>query len=270
MIADLAECDRVVYKPRSNRKKYMPTHPIRIIGIDCATDPTNVGLALGTVHGQDIAVHELTTGTKDTLVAAQIAEWLQDDTPTLLALDSPLGWPAQLGNILHAHEAGDPIELAANSMFRRATDRFIREKLSKQPLEVAADRIARTAHAALALLAELRIRTGQAIPLAWQAADLTHIHAIEVYPAATLRAYGYRKPTGEQSAEQAILALLARYLTLPTQAHTTQSRHAIDAAACVLAGADFIRGYALPPEDLTLAKKESWIWARARIHEPES
>lgn len=243
----------------------MHTTHIRIIGIDCATDPANVGLALGYLRGDRVWITELTTGTRKRPVSTQIVQWIQDDMPTLLALDSPLGWPIQLGTMLASHTAGDPLPIEANDLFRRETDRFIRKMIQKQPMEVAADRIARTAHAALALLADLRILTGQAIPLAWKSEDITSVHAIEVYPAATLLACGYTKPKdARHAAEQAILAFLTAHVDVPAAALRAPSRHAIDAAICVLAGADVIRGIALPPQNLALAKKEGWIWVRPK------
>jgi hypothetical protein len=36
----------------------------------------------------------------------------------------------------------------------------------------------------------------------------------------------------------------------------------LDALVCVLAGADFLAGRAMPPEDEQLAQKEGWIWVR--------
>lgn len=246
---------------------------IRIIGVDCATDPANVGLARGWYTAAHTEIEQITTGMRNTPVAATIAGWLREDGPTLLALDSPLGWPEPIGRELALHRAGGPLGTPIDAMFRRATDRFIRERLGKQPMEVAADRIARTAHAALGLLESLRTITGRPITLAWGAADLAGhpgaIRAIEVYPAATLRAHGYRK--GEhprQTDEQTILALLAERLSLPQGADQIQSRHAIDAAACVLAGADFLSGAAPGPSDLSLAMIEGWIWARVPPEAP--
>jgi len=37
---------------------------------------------------------------------------------------------------------------------------------------------------------------------------------------------------------------------------------ALDAAICVLAGADFLRGEAAEPPDIETARKEGWIWFR--------
>src|SRR5437016_7332440 len=49
-------------------------------------------------------------------------------------------------------------------MFRRVTDDVIYERLGKRPLDVGADRIARTAHAALRFLEELRGFLGSTSP----------------------------------------------------------------------------------------------------------
>ena len=36
----------------------------------------------------------------------------------------------------------------------------------------------------------------------------------------------------------------------------------LNALLCVIGGADFLAGTALPPEDLALAQREGWIWVR--------
>ena len=63
---------------------------------------------------------------------------------------------------------------------------FIQQKLKKTPLDVGADRIARTAYAALHLLGSVRVQLHLSIPLAWAPTDISVVAAIEVYPAATL------------------------------------------------------------------------------------
>lgn len=110
----------------------------------------------------------------------------------LLALDAPLGWPEELGRSLLQHRAGDPIESEPNRLFKRKTDAEIFRRLHKRPLEVGANLIARTAHAALGLLNNVRRLTGHDIPLAWDPTNLGRIAAIEVYPAATLLARGFK------------------------------------------------------------------------------
>ena len=65
------------------------------------------------------------------------------------------------------------------------------------------------------------------------------ISAVEVYPAATLRAHSINAKGYKRRSNLA---------------------DALDAVVCLAAGADFLRGLAMPPADLSLAKQEGWIW----------
>jgi hypothetical protein len=59
-----------------------------------------------------------------------------------------------------------------------------------------------------------------------------------------------------------IIEQLAEYITIKDQAPLLKSSDALDAAVCCLAGADFLKGLALEPENLEFAKKEGWIWVK--------
>ena len=141
---------------------------ITIIGIDCATQPQKTGLAVGSWDGTAVSLHAISLGQQNPSLAQTITNWLPPNQPTLLAIDAPLGWPEDMGNQLATHQAGDPLFVPPNTLFRRETDRHIWQRTGKLPLDVGADRIARTAHAALSLLTELRQITQELIPLAWQ------------------------------------------------------------------------------------------------------
>jgi hypothetical protein len=152
-----------------------------------------------------------------------------------------------------------------DQLFRRETDRDVKRRINKQSLDVGADRIARTAHASLAFLEALRKATGAPLPLAWSSDSVPRHSVIEVYPAATLVAHGfkssgYKKP--EQVPErQRILSELGNVLALPRyQESMRNSADALDAAVCVLAGFDFMRGTCPAPADPERARKEGWIW----------
>ncbi|MBA6413978.1 DUF429 domain-containing protein [Parahaliea sp. F7430] len=162
---------------------------LTIVGIDCATDPRSVGLALGVLDAGQLHISHAELGSSSPEIATCIAQWLPPSTPALIALDAPLGWPEPLGRTLATHQAGDPVTREANLLFRQATDRYIKAQTGKQPLDVCADSIARTAVAALTLLDRTRAAPGQAIPLAWSP-DVTTLSAIEVYPVGTLTAHG--------------------------------------------------------------------------------
>lgn len=155
---------------------------------------------------------------------------------------------------------------APNQLFRRETDRFVQRTFGKTPLDVGADRIARTALSALQLLEALSKKIGAAIPLAWNT-KFAGTAAIEVYPAGTLRASHVRSSAYKRS-EQAesrrqLLDWLAQESDLPEDTSLAlMDPDALDAMISALAGADFLTGKAYPPTDLALAQKEGWIWIR--------
>jgi len=241
------------------------TSPVTIVGVDCATDSTRVGLALGEWRNGCVSVQRFQIcGRRPP--AEIIVEWIAArDRPLLLALDAPLGWPAPLGETLASHAAGDEIAVSANAMFRRDTDRFVHQTLGKMRLEVGADRIARTALAALKLVGELSRGLELPLPLAWNPRELAIVSAIEVYPAASLIAHrirvtGYKKPA-DVVARKEIASALHDHLNLPSDVTAlTTHADALDAVVCLLAAKDFLSSNAVPPTDLTRAKKEGWIW----------
>ncbi len=199
--------------------------------------------------------------------AATVAHWLREEpeAKALLALDAPLGWPTDLASIA-THSAGAAITAPRDRMFRRETDRFIKKRLDQQSLDVGADRIARTAHAALTMLEAIRELTAETIPLAWEPAFTARVAAIEVYPAATLRAHharfsAYKKP--EQLPERReILDALSRLLTIPHPELALAQPDVLDAVVCLLAGSDFQSGKCMSPEHMPSALREGWIWAK--------
>jgi len=165
---------------------------VRIVGVDIATQPKNVGLGLGTLSGGDLRVESVTARESWDAIDAEVGAWVRSsEGAVLLALDAPLGWPAALANALRGHRAGAAVQPAANAMFRRRTDDVVAAALGKRPLDVGADRIARTAHAALGFLTRIRDVHRMEVPLAWQPGKAERVGAIEVYPAGTLASRGH-------------------------------------------------------------------------------
>ena len=243
---------------------------VQLVGIDCATEDTKIGLAFGSLRGEELRVDRVQVCTRSESAAAVVTRWLHppQKAATLLAIDAPLGWPVALGRALGSHRAGETIATDANELFRRETDRFVKRKLGKTPLDVGADRIARTAHAALRLLDELRGKLAAAVPLAWAPTPLAAVSAIEVYPAATLVSHGFRSDgykKREQTVERSeILRSLQAVVSLPSDRSSMEgSADALDAVLCLLAARDFLTNQAMPPEDRSIAETEGWIWVRA-------
>jgi predicted RNase H-like nuclease len=73
----------------------------RLVGIDCATQDTKVGVAYGDFSDGQLAVVEAFACTKEKTAAEAISNWLQElKGPVLLAIDAPLGWPQPLSRVL--------------------------------------------------------------------------------------------------------------------------------------------------------------------------
>ncbi len=242
-----------------------------IIGIDAATQPKKIGLARGHLDGDDLVVTDVVLGSAVTSVAETVASWIGPG-PTLLAIDAPLGWPAPLAQGLSGHRAGQVLDGDGHDLFRRVTDRFVHATVGKMPLDVGADRIARTAHMALRLLGEVRARTGFDIPLAWSP-NIDGVAAVEVYPAATLRCHkatctGYKgNDAGPRDYRATILSALRDDWKLEVDDRLLAGcDDLLDAAVCLLAGADFLRGKCIAPgkEQQEAAEVEGWIWIRRR------
>lgn len=246
---------------------------VTVVGIDCAVDAKKMGLALGKFDGKRTKVQEVTLGSKKSPPVEIILNWLMGDRgPVLFALDAPLGWPDSLGKSLAPHQAGGALPPDSHSLFRRKTDLFIRSILEKQSLDVGADRIARTAHAALLLLGDLRGKLSKKIPLAWETSNFDYA-AIEVYPAATLKAHGinasgYKNERTGGNDRDRVLAEVKNKIDVETSEALDVSKgsDALDAVICLLAAQDFLTGNASGPDSNleALARKEGWIWARKR------
>jgi predicted RNase H-like nuclease len=184
-----------------------------IVGVDCATVASKTGLALAEYHSRVLTIKECLVAHTEVSVANQILPWVRHVKVALLALDSPLGWPAAMGNAIAHHKAGAAMVISAKDLFRRRTDEVVRTSIGKAPLEVGADRIARTALSALSLVKELGVLTRTKISLAWTNTLKSGIYCIEVYPAGTLRSYermGYVAGSGETVAKKK--ALLKRMI----------------------------------------------------------
>lgn len=241
-----------------------------LIGIDCATEDAAIGVAMGRSTAGRAQVDEVLCPGERPAVAI-VADWLrQMKGPTLIAMDAPLGWPSSMGPSLTKHRAGQVIDVPPNDLFRRTTDKFIQRTLGKTPLDVGADRIARTAHAALRVLGELREALDAPIPLAWSADAVSGAAAIEVYPAATLIAHslsctGYKKADQVESRRN-LVRCLREVMTLPADLVLCDgSADALDAIVCVLAATDFANNRAMPPKSRDLAEREGWIWVTSKM-----
>jgi predicted RNase H-like nuclease len=244
----------------------MQPSPPQILGIDAAVDPKNVGLAVATRTASGTwQIEAVASGTLNRDLAEQASAMLDPDRPILLAVDSPLGWPAALGRTLVEHAAGRVVKPYSNELFTRETDRFVRAHTGLKPLEVGADRIARTARAALALIDGIRRQTGNDLPLVLDPAEARTGGLLETYPAATLKqlglpSRGYKKPDARPVRRSIIEGLSDRLELGDHVSICLNSDHCLDAVLCTLTAIEFLNGNCPPPTDPNLAHQEGWIW----------
>jgi len=241
-----------------------------VVGVDCAIDEERTGIACGLITSDGVVeLSRLTLGTAGESATATIAGFIDRAESYVVALDAPLGWPMGLGPVLSTHRAGERLAAPPDHVFRRETERFVHHELGKMPHEVGADRIARTAHAALELLDEVRKRTNKPLPLGERPG--CRACAIEVLPAATLlsrgiTATGYRgTTTASRNARAKILERLEDEVALGVhRAVLIENPDLLDALLSALAAADFAAGEALTPPNRDVIAKEGWIWFRGR------
>lgn len=242
-----------------------------LIGLDAASQPENFGYAIGTLGEGAVKISEvgvLRSKREPDALAHIIVPVLRSAEQALIAIDAPLGWPSELARLLARHQAGANIEGEKSALFSRETDKVVTSEIGKKPLEVGADKIARAAHSALAVLGRLRSSTARAIPLAWEP-KFAGLAAIEVYPGATLKARGlddsgYKERDDKQ---KAVRRRIARGLHAEIPALATlidEQADLFDACLCLVAAKDFLEVEMLRPRNIELAHREGWIWVRAR------
>lgn len=240
---------------------------LQMLGIDAAVNPANTGLAIARRSHGKWRIDSLATGQKQTGIAQQMAGLLNPSAPVLLAVDAPLGWPTDFVTNLSAHRAGEALDAEPRLLFTRETDRVVHRHTGLTPLSVSADRIARTAVAALAIVDALRNALGQPLPLLLNPTECRSGGLIEVYPAATLKqrglpSRGYKKPEA-RALRNGIVDGIAQALDLNGhEIACLDSDHCLDAVLCVLTAIDFLEGNCLSPATPERAAREGWIWFR--------
>jgi len=261
-----------------------------LIGVDYSAQEGNIGLAAGRLNGDSLKVEFAECPGTRAEVEKRIVGWISAEKKNdgvLIAIDAPLGWPKSLGKSLCRHKAGCAFSTPADQMFKRATDRWVRDEIKQKPLEIGADWIARTAYSALSFLLRLRNETGRTIPLAWEPGCAAGVSIIEVYPAATLK--GRNIPSANCKGKEArekqkcfvnwredVINRLGMDGVWPSEDVVKnrlvfENEHVFDAVLCVQAAMDFAKGQTVSPSDAEIdgvrigiirAKKEGWIWVK--------
>lgn len=234
---------------------------MRTAGVDLAADERRTALAVITWTAGAARVDRLSVGVgDDDIVDAALGV-------TRIGIDCALGWPDAFVDFVRAHaDAEVAPEVDGGAEWRRelayrATDRRVYEVTGRWPLSVSTDRLGVTAMRCAGLTGRL---AASGIPV--DRSGVTGAVA-EVYPGATLRAWGFdrRGYRVEPEVRRALLAaLIASASGLEVGPHADLMVASPDAFDAVIA-AFGARAAALglfepPPADLAAqARREGWI-----------
>lgn len=168
------------------------------VGVDLAAQPERTAVAWVRWSGGRAVVLDVVCGADDDMILAAVT------AADKAGIDCPLGWPDAFVDFVAAHRAGNvavPEGGIAGLDWRRGltlrlTDRVVQQQAGLTPLSVSADRIGHVALRCAALLARLA-EDGEPVDRAGNGV------VIEVYPAASLRAWGlpHRRYKGRGDSE---------------------------------------------------------------------
>ncbi|MBZ9728388.1 DUF429 domain-containing protein [Salegentibacter sp. JZCK2] len=239
-----------------------------IIGLDAAVQDKDIGCVLGNYSEGSLKL--LGKWERKQPLTDFITDGIKESEKAILAIDAPLGWPVSFRKILNTHSAGLSLDTDPELFFKRQTDLDIRQRFKKWPLEISADRIARTAFFTLNRIGKIEKDLDYKLNLLWSIQDLEKYGMLEVYPAATLLSLGfsikgYKKdnaPARDKLYDQ--LKKIYNFNNFESIDLTTID-HDFDALVCCLACVDFIEGKSLPPAKIDSdIKEEGWIWVKGR------
>jgi predicted nuclease with RNAse H fold len=234
------------------------------VGVDLAAEPKNTAIAVLDWGATSCRISALTADVDDDAVVAATRGAAK------VGLDCPLGWPDEFVAFVVAHRDGHvtvPPEVPGNvwrqPLANRLTDLAVRERLpGLVPMSVSADRIARPAMRAAALLSRLAA-DGHCVDRAGSGL------VVEAYPAASLKRWGllarsYKGPANltALSGLAAVVLRQADWLDLGEHHDRfTTSDHCFDAVIAGLTARAAALGLTHPPgpAEAAAAGREGWI-----------
>ncbi|WP_165452611.1 DUF429 domain-containing protein [Paenibacillus thalictri] len=249
-----------------------------IFGVDCATETKNIGFSI-----YDYSRKAFVGCRKEASIEETILHYIErfGGQQILLCFDAPLGWPDDFAPVLYRHMAGDYLGNTPDAFFKRDTDIFCAYLLRKIPLEIASDKIARTAYKTLQIIESIRTSYPH-IQIRWDPAERVQLGFIEVYPAAWLLSelispnisrdkktisYKGTKPENKRRRMEIIREMRKKGIRFTGfYKKMIEEEHFFDACLCCLCGKDFLDQRAIRPfPDLTSVFKEGWIWMKPTI-----
>jgi predicted nuclease with RNAse H fold len=238
-------------------------HGGETVGVDLAAEATRTAVAWIDWSAAGARVRGIELGADDDLVVAALM------AADKAGVDCPLGWPDRFVEFVAAHRAGRvdvPRDTPGRDWRRdlalRVTDQVTRELTGLIPLSVSADRIGHAAMRCAALLARLADR-GRPVERDGRGV------VVEVYPAASLKAWGlpyrgYKRARHRRALGDLLDGLRAAAPWLDLGAAEPICRSSDDATDAVIAALT-ARAAALgrvttpAPEHRAAAASEGWI-----------
>lgn len=225
------------------------------LGIDLASAAANTAYCTLEWDSDRATVAELATGASDaTLLAAHRCA-------DAIGIDCPFGWPEAFRRLVAGQPPDAPWSTDRRDELRyRLTDHHVRRTVGRWPLSVSSDLIAVPAMRCQLLLHAMGVTDRSGDGRVW-----------EVYPAASLRIWGFRPIGYKRRAGRAVLKKLAaslRYriswLRLPDPSHAAllaECDDALDALVASLTAAAAKLGLTERPdsEAREIAAREGWI-----------
>lgn len=221
---------------------------MKLVGVDLSTDPNKTGVC--TLDEGRICA-SLCRGPSD-----QHTERLlkRCSDAYVVAVDVPFGWPKPFIEALAGYHIGVPFDLPRKQYQLRTTDLWVKDNFPPlQPKSVSTDKLGSTAIAGTNLLHAL---SKNGFRLSPQEVSV-YAAVIEVYPAASLRAWDLRDYTKDET-----LRRLQEEFGLAIDETTKQELlgnvHCFDALIATLTAREYASGSTFdPPEDIL--RTEGWI-----------
>jgi predicted nuclease with RNAse H fold len=230
------------------------------LGIDLASQPRNTASCAIAWQETRAQVTSLCLDVDDAALVAAMRGAAK------VAIDAPLGWPVDFVAGLRDPGAWPvPLGESRSRLERRATDRWVHEHASKQPLSVSTDRIAYAAMRAAGLLAHI----GASEPI--DRSGMTG-RVCEAYPDPAIRCFGlWPEGAGARESYKGSATQLRERIVerLPAWLDISAARrracidadHCLDALICALVARAAARALTYPPPDELRreAEAEGWI-----------
>jgi predicted RNase H-like nuclease len=270
---------------------------MKIIGFDCAAQMDKVGITYSEFTANKWKIEKILPKANYDKFLKKIEYFKEREEEVLLCFDTPLGYPQKMVAYLNKLTAGKAdlgnefnYDDHSREYFRRRTDILVKNELGITPLEIGADKLARSTLRTFEIINRINKILNGELSLAWDNKNLSQYSMIEVYPKATLvglkKFAGYQFPVGRKKkpkqknymsfkkdidAKKKVLKIILKECTNPEDIDIPEKikpkfEHGFDSLICAFTGKKFIDGKLNSPSDFGLDNdmKEGWIWTKLK------